>query len=349
MSDSTHHDEFMVDLSHPKTPLQYLRILLTGMAMGTADLVPGVSGGTMAFILGVYETLIDGIKSFNLEAIKKALRFDIKGLLEQIPFGFLIALGLGIVGAIVIFSGILSSLMDDPGGKVLLFAFFFGLVIASIIAVGQKVAWSMIPVVTLIVGAVVAFIIVNVVPAEGSHDYLTLFISGSIAICAMILPGISGSFILLILGQYDYVLSTISTFISERDFGLLPPLLVFIVGCVVGIIVFSRVLSWTLKRFYDATVALLVGFMAGSLWKIYPWKECTVTDLDRHGEVRCLYEQNIVPEMGEQVLLAIALLIAGFLLVSFLDHMQTRNNLFFRQFFRRRAREDNAIAADSQA
>ncbi|MGB1285150.1 MAG: DUF368 domain-containing protein [Aggregatilineales bacterium] len=317
------------DLSQPKTPSEYLQIFLTGLAMGMADLVPGVSGGTMAFILGVYENLIDGIKSFNLTAIRLALKFDFKGLFEHIPFRFLIALGLGIMLAFIALSGILSSLLEGETSRIFLFAFFFGLVIASIIAVGQKVRWSMIPYIMFLVGAIVAFVIVNVVPAEGSHDPLTMFISGAIAICAMILPGISGSFILLILGQYDYVLTSI----SDRN---IEPLIFVALGCVVGIIIFSRVLSWTLKRYYDATVALLVGFMAGSLWKIYPWKDCIDNDFDRHGDFRCLQEVNLVPPFDSNFFIAMALLLAGFLLVSFLDHMQSQNNMFFRQFFRRR-------------
>ena len=316
------------DLSKPQSPTQYLRLLLTGFAMGAADIVPGVSGGTMAFILGVYETLINAIKSFNMDAIRLALGFKITPVLDHISFRFLLALGLGLLSAVLSLSSFLSATMDDPGGRVLLFAFFFGLVLASILTVGLKVSWRGTSVATLVVGTAAAFIIVNIVPAEADHSAPYLFVSGMIAITAMILPGISGSFMLLILGQYDYVL----TAVSNRD---LPPVIIVGAGAVVGIIAFSRVLSYLLKHYYDLTVALLVGFMAGSLWKIYPWKTCLESDIDRHGEFRCLLEQNIAPDTAsENFTVAIVLLIGGFLLVNLLDHLQSRQNPIFRSFLK---------------
>jgi putative membrane protein len=317
-----------IDLSDPKTPMEYLRLFLTGFAMGASDIVPGVSGGTMAFILGVYETLINAIKSFNVDAIRLAINFKIKELLEHVSFKFLVALGLGLLTAVVLLAGFLSDTMEDPHGKIFLFAFFFGLVLASIITVGAKVKWSIITALSFVIGAVVAFVIVNVVPTEGEHTPLILFVSGMIAITAMILPGISGSFMLLIMGQYDYILTSV----SERD---LPPIITVGLGAVVGIILFSRVLSYLLARFYDITVAVLVGFMAGSLWKIYPWKECLADDLDRHGDFRCLAEQNILPDASTDFALAIGLLIIGFLLVNFLDHLQSNENPVFRHIWKR--------------
>jgi len=317
------------DLSNPQTPMDYLRLFFTGFAMGASDIVPGVSGGTMAFILGVYETLINAIKSFNLDAIRLALGFKIKELLEHTSFKFLVALGLGLLTAVVTLSGFLSSTMDDPQGRIFLFAFFFGLVLASILTVGVKVKWSVVPIVMFIIGTVAAFIIVNIVPTEADHSPPVLFVSGMIAITAMILPGISGSFMLLIMGQYDYVLSAV----SNKD---LPPIIFVGMGAVVGIIAFSRVLSFLLARYYDITVAILVGFMAGSLWKIYPWKECLASDLDRHGDFRCLAEQNILPNFGSsEFLLAMALLVAGFLLVNFFDHLQSKENPVFRYIWKR--------------
>ena len=316
------------DLSQPRTPVQFLRLFLTGFAMGAADIVPGVSGGTMAFILGVYQTLIDAIKSFNVEALRLALGLKIKQLLAHIPLRFLVALGVGLLTAILLLSSFLSATLDDEGGRVLLFAFFFGLVLASILTIGVKVRWTGASALTFLVGAVAAFIIVNVVPADADHSAPMLFVSGMIAITAMILPGISGSFMLLILGQYDYVL----TAVSERD---LPPVIIVGLGAVVGIIAFSRVLSYLLTNYYNRTVALLVGFMAGSLWKIYPWKQCLEDDLDRHGDYRCLVEQNIAPDLGgESFVVALLLMLAGFALVNLLDHMQTRENPLVRLFSR---------------
>ncbi len=314
------------DLSRPQTPAQYLRLFLTGFAMGASDIVPGVSGGTMAFILGVYETLISAIKSFNLDALRLALGFKVKELLNHISFQFLLALGLGLLAAIILLSGFLSAVMDDEGGRALLFAFFFGLVLASILTIGVKVRWSAAAIAILGVGTIAAFVIVNIVPAEANHSAPVLFLSGMIAITAMILPGISGSFMLLILGQYDYVL----TAVSSRD---LPPVIAVGLGAVVGIIAFSRVLSFLLAHYYNQTVALLVGFMAGSLWKIYPWKECLTSDLDRHGDFRCLAERNIPPDFAADAFLpALVLMIVGFLLVNFLDHLQSGDNPVFRRF-----------------
>jgi len=316
------------DLSQPQTLRQYLRLVLTGFAMGAADIVPGVSGGTMAFILGVYTNLIDAIKSFNLDAIRLLLGFRFGALLEHVSFRFLLALGLGLLVAVLSLSSFLSATMDDPNGRILLFAFFFGLVLASILTIGVKVRWNIASAAALIAGALVASVIVNIVPAEADHSPPFLFVSGMIAITAMILPGISGSFMLLILGQYDYVL----TAVSNR---VLPPVIIVGLGAVVGIIAFSRVLSYLLSNYYNRTVALLVGFMAGSLWKIYPWKQCLDSDLDRHGHERCLLEQNIAPDTASEAFaIALLLLIGGFLLVNLLDHLQSKANPIFRLFVR---------------
>ena len=314
------------DLSNPKSLAQYLRLVCTGFAMGAADIVPGVSGGTMAFILGVYENLIAAIKSFNLEAIRLLLAFRFGELLAHLSLRFLIALGLGLLAAILLLSSFLSAALDDSSGRILLFAFFFGLVLASILSIGVKVRWGAKTAAIFVGGTAAALVIVNIVPAEADHSYPFLFISGMIAITAMILPGISGSFMLLILGQYDYVL----TAVSNRD---LEPVIVVGLGAIIGIIAFSRVLSYFLTRHYNLTVALLVGFMTGSLWKIYPWKECLASDLDRHGDFRCLLEQNVAPDLtSEAVGFALLLLILGFLLVNLLDHLQTRDNPLFRLF-----------------
>ncbi len=301
-----------------------MRLVGTGFAMGAADIVPGVSGGTMAFILGVYTQLIDAIKSFNVDALRLLLGLRFSALMEQVSFRFLLALGLGLIAAVLSLSSFLSETMDDSNGRILLFAFFFGLVLASILTIGVKARWNMASAATLFAGAAMAFVIVNVVPAEADHSPPFLFVSGMIAITAMILPGISGSFMLLILGQYDYVL----TAVSSRD---LPPVIFVGMGAIVGIIAFSRVLSFLLSHYYNRTVALLVGFMAGSLWKIYPWKQCLESDLDRHGRERCLLEQNIAPDTASETFaVALLLLIAGFLLVNLLDHLQSKANPIFR-------------------
>lgn len=282
----------------------------------------------MAFILGIYEDLLNAIKSFNLESLQLALKFKFQQLLEYIPFRFLIALGLGVGSAILLLSNALSSTLADPTGRIFLFAFFFGLVIASILAVGTQVKWSLRTIAALVVGTVVAFVIVNLAPVSADSTPLNLFIAGMIAICAMILPGISGSFILLIMGHYDNVLNAV----SNRDFVTVG---IVALGCAVGIVIFSRILSWMLKRYYQVTVATLVGFMIGSLWKVWPWKECVASDVDRHGDFRCLQEANLLPQDGTQIAIGVGLLLVGFLLVSFLDHLQSGSNPLFSLFWRR--------------
>ena len=341
-----------------RTPAQYARIFFTGVAMGAADIVPGVSGGTMAFILGVYEDLINAIKSFNLELIQKVLKFDIKGALDIVPWRFLVALLGGIGVAIVtLVSGLEFALHSYP---IYLFAFFTGLIVASIIAVGATVRWSVSSGIALGIAAVVAFVIVGLRPQEVPNTPIVLFFSGAIAICAMILPGVSGSFLLLVLGQYEHVISSVKGLVSFENVGsnLLTVVMVGL-GCVVGIVIFSRVLSWTLKNFENTTIAALVGFMVGSLRIIYPFK---LPVLDEAGEILTFidkdgitqaYTQNalpwiaqhvenideLLPLTGGEVTIALGLIVLGFVLVSFLDHLQSGKNPVFRPFLGSRVDE----------
>ena len=235
-------------------------------------------------------------------------------LADHVNLHFLMALGIGLALAVITLSSLLTSLLEDETGRIYLFAFFFGLVVASIIAIGLKeLKWSVINLGFLIGGAVFAFLLVRIVPAEASHEPIYLFLSGMVAICAMILPGISGSFILLILGQYDYVINAV----HERD---LPTIFYVGIGATIGIIAFSRVLSWLLAKYYQPTIAILVGFMIGSLWKIYPWKECSADEY-------CLEQSNYLPDFASsQFAIALGLMIVGFVLVSVLDHLQDKDN-----------------------
>lgn len=309
-----HDNTLMKDLSKPKTFGEYARIYLTGFAMGAADIVPGVSGGTMAFILGAYETLLNAIKSFNLEAIKLAFGMKFSQLFnEHIPVRFLVALGIGLLSAILLLSNALSGLLETQ--PLFIFAFFGGLILASIVSVGLKIKWSIGAVVALVVGAVFAFWIIGLPALEdGAHDNLTLFLSGMVAICAMLLPGISGSFILLILGQYKYILNAV----KERD---IVPLIFVALGCLVGILAFARVISWLLKHYESITIAALVGFMIGSLRVI-------VQEMDKGAQ--------LIADFGAgHIVFAVVIAIGGFVLVSALDHMQTRSNPLFAIFQKR--------------
>ncbi|WP_372947101.1 DUF368 domain-containing protein [Mariniphaga sp.] len=292
----------------------YLLLTLKGMGMGAADVVPGVSGGTIAFITGIYEELIDSIKSINLNALKLFFSFKLAAFWKAINGNFLVSVLLGI--GISIFSlakGLEYLLHHYP---ILVWSFFFGLIVASAIYIARTIKkWDAGTVIAGFLGIVVAYFITVISPAEANTTWLFIFISGSIAICAMILPGISGSFILVLLGMYKFILSAVS------DLNI-PVLLVFIAGAAIGIIAFSNLLSWLLKNFHNITIAVLSGFMVGSLNKIWPWKEVTETFVDRHGEILPLVEKNILPGTYENLtgnepwlLGAILLAIVGFALI----------------------------------
>lgn len=294
-------------LDRPRTPLQYLRIFLTGFVMGAADIIPGVSGGTIAFIAGIYNALLDAIKSFNLDAIRLVLARKFGEAADHVRLRFLIALGLGILLAVFTLANLLGSLLETHPTYV--FALFGGLVVASIVAIIPSIRWATLPIIACIIGAVFAFWLVGLTalnPDSVSHDYLMLFLSGAVAICAMILPGISGSFILLILGQYAFVLGAV----RERN---LMVLIVFGMGCVVGLGLFSRVLSWLLTHQRSVTLATLVGFMIGSLRRLYMEAATGVETMTAAGN-------------PPSVVTVIILLTIGFVIVTLLDHASSKNN-----------------------
>jgi putative membrane protein len=293
---------------------EYLLLTLKGMAMGAADVVPGVSGGTIALITGIYEELIFSIKSINLKALK--LLFTGKGAAfwKAINGNFLLSVLLGIGISIFSLARGLTYLLEHY--PILVWSFFFGLIIASTIYVARTIqTWNAGAVIAGIAGIAIAYFITVISPTEANPTWIYIFFSGMIAICAMILPGISGSFILVLLGMYPFIMGAVG------DLNI-PVLLVFVAGAAIGIIAFSNFLSWLLKNFHTLTIALLSGFMVGSLNKIWPWKEVTESFIDRHGEVRPLTERNILPGTyetltGNESWLwgAILFLIAGFVLI----------------------------------
>jgi putative membrane protein len=308
------------------------------MAMGIADLIPGVSGGTMAFILGIYEQLLSAIKSFNLGLLRLLSQFKFKEAFAQIPWSFLIPLGLGLGVAIVSMARTMQYLLENQ--PIYLFAFFFGLIVASIIAVGIRVRWNPPTVLALVIGTIAAYVIVGLVPLNMPNDPLTLFLSSTVAIMAMILPGISGSFILLILGQYAYVLNAV----SNLDIITLIPVAL---GAAVGLLGFARVLSWLLEHYHGVTVAVLVGFLIGSLRKIWPWKEVLETGLDRYGEEIALRERNILPNFASpEFWIALLLALIGFFILSYIDHLQGAGNPVFSWMKRSKAPRGSAATID---
>lgn len=303
------------NLGRPRTPKEYLRLYLTGFAMGSADIVPGVSGGTIALIMGIYETLVDAIKSFNLDAIRLALGGKFAALVDHVSLRFLITLGLGIITAVLLLSNLLGTLLETQ--PTFVFAFFGGLVLASIVAVSGTISWSSAALAALVIGAILGFLITGfeaLDPTRVPHDYLTLFVSGAVAIVAMILPGISGSFILLILGQYQFILDAV----RNRD---IVSVVVVALGCLVGILTFARILSYLLHHHRAVTLALLIGFMIGSLrelWEQAIYQRNPVTDMLDFGMPRTLTTGDIV--------VSLLLIVAGFVVVSLLDHVSGGNN-----------------------
>lgn len=299
-------------MQRTRTVREYAYLVFTGITMGAADVVPGVSGGTMAFIMGIYEELLDAIKAFNLTLVGLLLRLKLVQALHHVPWRFLLFLGAGILGSFVMLAGAIDWLLENE--PVLLYAFFFGLIVASIGVVGVHIRWSALSCVGLALGTGFAYWMVGLVPVEMPHDWLTLFFSGMIAITAMILPGISGSFLLLILGQYDFVIEQVE---ALRFFSLTPLAL----GCLVGITCFVRLLSWLLHTYHQMTIAVLVGFMVGSLRRIWPFKTTLETMVDRHGQTVPLIEANVLPPLDATFWFALGLSLVGFLLVYTLSRL----------------------------
>ena len=301
-----------------RTAKDYLILAAKGFAMGAADVVPGVSGGTMAFILGIYEELIYSIKNLiNPQIFKNLFSFKLKEALALVPWQFLGALGFGILLAIFSLAQFLETALTNYPS--LVWSFFLGLVVASIITVTKHVQkWDSSTITAMVGGTVMAFYIVGMVPVQTPDAAWFLFLSGFIAICAMILPGISGSFILVLMGKYQYILSAV----NNRDF---VTLFIVAAGAAVGLVTFAQLLSWLFKRYHDLTVALLIGFMIGSLRKIWPWKETLETVIDRHGEAIPVVQVNVLPATWtSEVTLAIILALIGFALVFVLDYFASR-------------------------
>ena len=293
---------------------QYLLLAAKGCAMGMADVVPGVSGGTIAFISGIYEELIESIKSVNGTALRLLGTLRLKEFWRHVNGRFLLPVLIGIGIAIFSLARLMTYLLTNH--PIAIWSFFFGLIVASALLVARQIGrWDWRTVLAFAVGAAAAWWITVATPAETPDDWWFVMLSGAIAICAMILPGISGAFILLLLGKYQYIMHAV----GEFD---IPVIAVFVIGAAAGIISFSHLLSWLLKHWHDVTVAVLMGFMVGSLNKVWPWKETVETYLDSHGVAQPLVQNNIAPGTFEQLtgqpsllVQAILLGIVGFLVI----------------------------------
>lgn len=299
--------------------IDYLIISLKGVAMGAADAVPGVSGGTIAFISGIYEELISTISNINLKLFKTLFQKGIKPFWKDLNGNFLVALLGGIVVSFVSFMKLAKYLLEYH--PVLIWSFFFGLIIASIYFVGKQITkWNIGTIVALVLGTLIAFYISTLPSMENNESPYFLFIAGAIAICAMILPGISGSFILIILGAYK----TLSDAIHDID---IKKIILFALGALFGLLSFSHVLKWLFKHYHNITLALLTGFIFGSLNKVWPWKETLSWYTNSKGIELPLLQKSVSPiyfNGDNQLVFAIILMILGFLTIFILEKLGSK-------------------------
>ena len=300
--------------------IDYLVISLKGLAMGAADVVPGVSGGTIAFISGIYEELITSLNNINFSLFKTLKNDGFKSAWNQLNGNFLLALFIGIgISVISLAKGLEWILHNHP---ILIWSFFFGLVLASILFVGKQIKkWSFVSVIGLIAGTFVAYYITTIpslLTSNSSNGFL--FLAGALAICAMILPGISGAFILVLLGAYQPVLEAL----NNKDFKMI----MFIgVGAIVGLLSFSKLLKWLFKNYHNLTLAILTGFILGSLNKIWPWKKVLSFRTDSKGEQVPFLEESISPfsfEGDNQLVIAVGLIFLGFATIFVLEKLGSK-------------------------
>lgn len=300
---------------------EFISLFFKGMAMGAANVIPGVSGGTIALITGIFERLINSIKSFNLTALKLLLKGKFKEFAAHTDIVFLILVMLGAIVSVFSLAFLLKFLFKFY--PIYIWSFFFGLIVASIYYVGRTISKVYIGViVTFILGTVIAVSISILTPATENSGFIYLILCGVVAICSMILPGLSGSFVLILLGNYQLVMIDA---VSELNIGILIPVAI---GAVVGLVVFSHLLSWVYKKYKDQTISLLTGFILGSLAILWPWKNSfdsndNLVQTNRFGafikngeiidDVKVFHYKQVLPEsINSVVLIAIALAIVGY-------------------------------------
>ncbi len=313
--------------------IDYLTIGLKGIAMGAADVVPGVSGGTIAFISGIYEELIDSIDNLKLSIFKTWKNKGFKAAWNSINGWFLLSLFSGIAISIFSLAKVIKWLLANK--PVLLWAFFFGLVLASIIYIAKQIAqWNTQVISSIIITSIISYYITLAEPFASPDSNLYLLFCGFVAIIAMILPGVSGAFILLILGAYQTAIDTINNLLEGITTGNFDQFkdafikfTVIGLGAIIGLKVFSKALNWMFKNHKNLTLAILTGFMIGSLNKIWPWKKVLTTRVDSHGELVTLTDKSISPfnyQGDNQLIIALGLMIFGFLTILVLEKLGTK-------------------------
>lgn len=298
-----------------------LSLLLKGMAMGIAEAIPGVSGGTIAFITGIYERLLGAINSILDPKAVSALRQEgVAAAWRHIDGTFLVTLVGGMAVGLISATFTITSLLEHYPPAV--WAFFFGLIVASAIYIGKQVGrWTPTEVILFVLGTMVAYGLTIINPLGGSTSPVLVFLAGAVAISALILPGISGSFILVLLGMYTTVFGSIRGLLSG-DSSQLIIFLSFGLGCLAGLAAFSRLLAFTFKKFPNPTFALLTGFMLGSLNKLWPWRNALTFRTNSSGEQVPVMEENVLPAAynGDPIVIAVVLaMVLGFALVFLLE------------------------------
>ena len=308
---------------------KYLLTSVKGACMGAADVIPGVSGGTIAFIMGIYDEFVESIARFDKEAVKMLFKGQFKALWEHVNGNFLLSLIIGIGVSVLAIAGMMQTLLNDH--PIQTWAFFFGLIVASSIFILKGISgWKVREGIMLSIGAVLGVVVCTLSPTHTPDDLWFIFISGAIAICAMILPGISGSFILLILGKYQYIMGCISNLTNGVDIGHnLLILAVFLTGAVVGILGFSKFLKWLLGKWHKETLIVLAGFIIGSLVKVWPWSNTEAIIKAQYPDIAQKFTEASLPSgiidqyagsIDLQVASAVIFAMIGFLLVIGIEY-----------------------------
>jgi len=292
---------------------ELIGLVLKGIAMGTANVIPGVSGGTIALITGVFERLINSLKSFNLKALRLLLQGRVKEFVLYTDFRFLTLVMAGVLIAVVTLARLFDFLFTHY--PVYIWAYFFGLVLASVYFVGKTVGrWSIPVMISFVAGAAIAVAVSFLNPAAGNDSVLYVMLCGAIAVCSMILPGLSGSFVLFIMGNYKLVAIDA---INDRDLRILIP---FFIGAGIGLLAFSHLLSWILKKFRNETISLLTGFILGSVSILWPWQhkvhllDQAGNEILKNGQPVVIDYQRYIPEAFTlETVIAIGLILIGIL------------------------------------
>lgn len=294
--------------------IDFILNILKGALMGAANVIPGVSGGTMALLTGIFEKLINTIKAFDLTAIKLACTFKFKELFEHVDIKFLAAIGIGVIGSILTVARILEYLFENHALYV--WAFFFGLILASVYFVGKKIKEKTVPVYILFaIGTAIAVGISFLEPAEQNDSIPYLLICGAVSMCSMILPGLSGSFVLLLMGNYELVMIDA---VNTLNLNVIIPTGI---GMVLGISAFARVLSWVFKKYHDQTIALLTGFIFGSLTILWPWKDAIIRTFQDGDEIKekVTGYTYALPELNAETGIALAIMLAGIIIIAVVE------------------------------